>query len=184
MTTEQLPEEIYATFSGQINQDAIGRLFHNFPIAVNDGVKTVHLLIHSRGGLVSEGIAAHNYLSNLPLDIVTYNCGAVESIAVVLFLAGTIRKCSVNSTFTIHKTTYAMQNPLTAFDLRHHANAAELSDKNTDTILRRHINMPEDKWAMRGLCDLTITAQEAEQFGLVDEISDFCPPRGAELFNI
>lgn len=181
---EQLPEEIYATFAGSIDQHAISRMFGSFPIAINDGVKTVHLLINSLGGFVADGIAAYNYLRNLPLSIVTYNGGSVASIAVIMFLAGQTRKCSPNATFMIHKTTFSMPQAQTAFDLRHRADAAEMDDNNTDSILRSQIHMPDSNWNMRDRCDLTISAQDAKKFGLVHEIADFQPPAGTQLFNI
>ncbi len=184
-TIQQLPKEIYATFSGMIDQGAVQRVFSVFPIAVNGGVKKVHLLIHSSGGFVSDGIALYNYLTNLPLDFVTYNCGSIQSVSVLLYLVGEVRKCSGNATFLIHKTRFSFQDAATAFDLRVNADSAELSDKNSDAILRKYITtMPDDKWAIRERSDLTISAQEAKEFGLVHDISDFCPPEGTQLYNI
>ena len=47
-----LPEELYATFSGQINADSLQRMTKSFDIAMNNKVKKIHLFFHSVGGFV------------------------------------------------------------------------------------------------------------------------------------
>ena len=179
-----LPREIYATFAGVIDAHSAQRVFQAFPVAVNGSVKKVHFLIQSSGGSVAEGIAIHNYLKSLPLELITYNCGAVSSIAVLMYLSGKLRRATANSTFMIHKTTFTFQGAATAMMMRLRADCAELDDRNTDAILKDHIKMPEEKWRSRDLADLTIGADEALKFALVHEIADFAPPAGCQLYNI
>jgi len=184
MEAQQFPEEAYVTFAGAIDHQAVQRVFAGFPIAVNNNVKRIHLAIHSLGGYVSDGIAIHNYLRGLPIEIVTYNMGSVASIAVLFFLAGKVRKATRNATFMIHKTTFSFTAPMTAFDMRHRAETAELDDRNTDAIYRAFITMPEDRWTMRERADLTISAEDAKTYGIIHAIGDFAPPPGNKVYNI
>jgi ATP-dependent Clp protease, protease subunit len=179
-----LPEEIYLTFAGTVEQQATSRFFNSLNIATRQGVGKVHLLIQSTGGIVEDGIAIYNYLTNLPLELITYNEGAVQSIGLLLYLAGKLRKCARDASFLIHKTTFTFQVPVTAEMMRARAEAAEDCDKKTDAILRNHIRMPDDRWALRDRFDLTINAEEAKQFGLVHEITHFAPPQGSQVFNL
>jgi ATP-dependent Clp protease protease subunit len=180
----QLPEEIYATFVGPINDDALRRFFAAFPTAVNGGVKKVHLLLQSGGGNVGDGVSLYNYLSSLPLEIVTYNTGFVGSIAVTAFLAGKERKATGNSTFLLHKTTFTFQGGSTAELMRVRAEAASLDDKNIEAIFAKHFTVPKERWAIRDHYDLILSADEAKSCGLVHSIGDFSPPKGCQLYNI
>lgn len=96
------PDDVYASVAGAVDAQMVQRIFNGFSIALNEGVKTVHLLVHSGGGLIGDGIGIYNYLRKLPLNIVTYNGGTVASIAVILFLAAKTRRAReglINSRF-------------------------------------------------------------------------------------
>jgi ATP-dependent Clp protease protease subunit len=179
-----LPKDIYLTFAGSIDNQAVSRFFNSLNIAVTNGVESVHLLVQSMGGFVDDGIGLYNYLTNLPLKLITYNEGAVQSIALLPYLAGKVRNCAPDASFLIHKTTFSFHGGATAEMMRGRADAAEDSDKKTDAILRRHIRMPDDRWALRDRFDLTINAEDAKEFGLVHEIVHFAPQKGSQVFNI
>jgi ATP-dependent Clp protease protease subunit len=180
----QPPKELYLTFAGGIDQLAVSRIFNGLNGAVNQGVEQVHLLIQSAGGNVEDGLAVHNYLTNLPLELTTYNEGAVQSIAVLMYLSGKIRKCAGNACFLMHKTTFTFMTPVDTDTMRGRANITENCDKVTDAILRKHITMPDDRWALRDKSAIVLSAEEAKKFGLVHEIEHFTPPHGFQVFNL
>ncbi len=180
----QPTNQVYLTFAGQIDQQAVSRIFATLNLAVNSGMGTVHLLIQSTGGFVDDGIAVYNYLTHLPLKVVTYNEGTVQSIAVLMYLAGKRRVCAGNASFLMHKTTFAFQGVATAEMMRGRAEAAEICDKKTDAIFRGHLTMPAEKWALRDKLDLMLNADEAKQYGLSHEIGNFAVPLGGQVFNI
>jgi len=179
-----LSDEVFFTFAGLIDQQATQRVFNNFAVAVNGKAKRIHLLIQSAGGMVGDGIAIYNYLRNLPVELITYNSGSVLSIGVIMYLSGKIRKATRNATFLIHKTTCTPQAPVTADAIKHRTRSIELDDKNIDSILHDHIEMPGSNWDLRDKFDLTISAEEAIAFKLVHEIADFAPPPGFQIYNI
>jgi ATP-dependent Clp protease protease subunit len=143
-----------------------------------------NLLIQSAGGAVGDGIAIYNYLRYLPIEIVTYNAGAVESIAVLPYLAGRIRRASRHAVFMLHKTVWPNPAPLGAMELSIRAEASRLHDANVEAILRSEISLPDEKWTTHNTSDLVIGAPDAVDYRLVHEIADFRPPHGAPLINI
>jgi ATP-dependent protease ClpP protease subunit len=104
--SQQLPATIYVTLAGPVDQPMVQRVFQSFAVAVNSGVKTIHLLFHSNGGLVADGVALYNYFRNSSIDLHIYNGGTVSSIGVIAFLGAHNRYASANATFMIHKTRF------------------------------------------------------------------------------
>lgn len=181
---DSAPTEIWCTLTGQIDGQLVPRVFQFFSNAVNGGVKTVHLLVHSTGGFVSDGIALYNYLSNLPVNLVAYNPGGVSSIAVIVFLSAKKRIASDTSTFMIHKTHASPAAGATAAMLKEVADSLNIDNARTESILHKHLSLPEEKWQMHEHGNLTITSQEAIQFALIHEIGSFCPPPNGPLYNV
>ena len=158
--------------------------FQGCAIAMQGGARKVHLLLHSNDGSVVDGIAIYNYHKNLLIEITTYNGGIVASIAVLVYLAGTVRKTSANASFLIHKTTFLGQGAETAAMLRVKAEAAERTDAITDAIVAEHTEIPVDVWEGRDTRELSINASEAVQYKIAHDIADFQPPSDSQLFNI
>jgi ATP-dependent Clp protease, protease subunit len=178
------PLEIYMTFAGVIDQQATQRIFGAFAQAINNHFGRVHLLVQSGGGGIEDGIAIYNYLRNLPLEIITYNCGGVSSIAVLIYLAGKPRRATADATFMLHRTTTNCANA-TVDELESFVASGKLHNANTEAILRRHLKVPEGLWAHvdRG-ASVTISGQEALDYGFCHEFAPFAPPPGACLINI
>ncbi|MCW5787099.1 MAG: ATP-dependent Clp protease proteolytic subunit [Nitrospira sp.] len=178
------PTEIYASLAGNVDAQMVQRIFGGFSIAVNQGVKTVHLLVHSGGGLIGDGIGIYNYLRKLPLDVVAYNGGTVASIAVLIFLAAKTRKASKTATFMIHRSHWVANIPSTTDTLEAMSSMLKIDDGRVEEILKENINLPDEKWRLHQKADLTITASEALKYGLIHEISDFQVPPGHQLHNV
>ncbi|WP_288477200.1 ATP-dependent Clp protease proteolytic subunit [uncultured Pseudomonas sp.] len=71
--------------------------------AVTSG-KASKLQIHisTDGGSTSHGFALYNFLRSLPVPVTTVNMGSVESMGVVLYLAGAVRIAAPHSRFLLH----------------------------------------------------------------------------------
>lgn len=175
---------IYATLAGRIDEEVVQRVFDQMASAVSDGAKSFHLMLQSTGGIINDGIAIYNYLRQLPIDLTTYNGGTVQSIAVSIFLSAKKRKASKSATFMIHKATFYASAPTTSVQLSAATQSLKVDDDRIERILKEYIRMPEERWEAHRFVDLFITAEEALQYGLIDEIADFSPPPGATLINI
>jgi len=58
---------------------------------LKEGTGRFVILISSMGGNVFSGISAYNFLKGIPAEVWTHNFGSTDSIAVVLFCAGSKR---------------------------------------------------------------------------------------------
>src|SRR5713226_10347317 len=95
---------MYAVFSGEINQDSTRRFFKAVSTATAKNVRHLHVLVESYGGFVGDGICLYNFFRSLPIDLTIYNAGAVQSIAAIAYLGAKKRKTSKHGNFMIHRT--------------------------------------------------------------------------------
>jgi ATP-dependent Clp protease protease subunit len=174
------PKEGYFTLSGDVNSDMVHRVFEATSRMTEDGYDTAHVLVQSNGGYVSDGLCLYNYMANSPINFVMYNAGAVASIAVILFLAGTRRYASETARFMIHKS-HATASPGSRPDaLNIIVEGLRADDSRTESILRKHV----EQWGIHQYGDLHLNARDAKAAGLIHDVADFAPPKGASLLNI
>ena len=178
-----LPEDVYAVFCDSINQESIKRLFASLSFATQKKIKHVHLMFQSIGGMVADGVCLYNFIKALPIDLTIYNCGSVSSIAVLAYIAATKRKTSASATFMLHRTTGSSQ-PASAGRLHSLAESVVLDDKRTDAILRAHIKLSPEEWTALDKHELWFSAEEAIKAEIANEIGEFDPPKGTEIYTI
>ncbi len=183
MADNNLPKEVYGIFCGSVNQESAQKICNTLGIASNGGVERIHLLFQSIGGAVGDGIFLYNLFKTFPVEIVLYNMGQVSSIAAVAYLGAKGRKVSASATFMLHRSTNSSQSA-TAARLTAIAKSLTLDDERTDSILHEHLSFPTELWTQLEYHDTFLSAQEAVQFGLADEIRDFSPPLGTKVFSI
>lgn len=179
----QVPEEIYVTLTGGIDAGIVQRVFNAGAVVTTGKVKRVHLLIHSTGGVISDGIALYNYLRRLPIELTTYCAGCIASAAVLVYLAGKTRKTSNGGIFVLHKAQIVPASA-TAEGMRLASDSLLIEDARNESILREHVNLPQEKWEIQARGNLVVTAQEAVQFGLAHAIGDWAPPFGANVTSL
>lgn len=177
-------KEAWFTLSGDVNSDMVHRVFEAVSLMTEDGIERAHILIQSNGGYVSDGLCLYNFLANSPIEFVMYNGGAVASIAVIVFLAGTRRYCSETARFMVHKS-HATASPGSRPDaLNIIVEGLRADDARTESILRKHIELTPEQWGVHQYSDLHLNARDAKIAGMVNDIADFAPPKGAMLRNI
>lgn len=185
MSEDQANEkEAWFTLSGDVNSDMVHRVFEAVAHMSEDGIETAHVLVQSNGGYVSDGLCLYNFMAASPIDFVMYNGGAVASIAVILFMSGTRRYASDTARFMIHKS-HATASPGSRPDaLNIIVEGLRADDARTESILRKHIELTPEQWGIHQYGDLHLTARDAKAAGLIDDVRDFSPPKGASLRNI
>lgn len=177
-------KEGWYTLSGDVNSDMVHRLFEAVAGMTEDGIDTAHILVQSNGGYVSDGLCLYNFLSSNPISFHMYNGGAVASIAVILYLAGARRYASETARFMVHKS-HATAAPGSRPDaLNIIVEGLRADDARTESILRKHVELTPDQWAIHQYSDLHLTARDARLARLIDDIRDFAPPKAALLRNI
>ncbi len=176
--------DAWFTLSGDVNSDMVHRVFEAVSGMSEAGVETAHVLLQSNGGYVSDGLCMYNFLSNAPVKFVMYNAGAVASIAVILFLAGTRRYASETARFMVHKS-HATASPGARPDaLNIIVEGLRADDARTESILRKHIELAPEQWAIHQYSDLHLTARDAKTARMITDVADFAPPRGVIIRNI
>ncbi|TFW16624.1 ATP-dependent Clp protease proteolytic subunit [Duganella callida] len=186
MSQDQTINEGHAwfTLSGDVNSDMVRRVFDAVADMTEDRINTAHILIQSNGGYVSDGICLYNYLSKLPIKLVTYNAGAVASIAVILYLSGSERYASDTARFMVHKSHASAPHGARPDALRIIVEGLQADDARTEQILRQHVQLSEEHWRTHEYSDLHLTAAEAQKVGMINAIEDFSPPAGHRVTNI
>src|ERR1700741_1627651 len=160
------------TLSGDVNSDMVRRVFDAVADMTEDRITTAHILIQSNGGYVSDGICLYNYLSKLPFRVVTYNAGAVASIAVILYLAGAQRFASETARFMVHKSHASAPHGARPDALPIIVEGLQADDPRTERILRSHVQLRDEHWQTHAYSDLHLTAMEAKAVGLIEEVRD------------
>jgi ATP-dependent Clp protease protease subunit len=177
-------KEAWYTLSGDVNSDMVHRVFEAVSGMTEEGIDTAHILLQSNGGYVSDGLCLYNFLARAPINFVMYNAGAVASIAVILFLSGSRRYASETARFMVHKS-HATASPGARPDaLNIIVEGLRADDARTEAILRKHVELTPEQWAIHQYSDLHLTSRDARIAGMVNDIADFAPPKGAHLRNI
>ncbi len=95
-------------FYGPINAISILELNNTILNPVYQcGAKHITLSLSSNGGDLVSGFTAYNLIRSLPVEVTTINMGSVESIAMMIYLAGNKRLCHPNSRFLIHSFNWS-----------------------------------------------------------------------------
>ena len=176
--------EAWYTLSGDVNDAMVRRVFDANAQMAADGVRTAHLLLHSHGGYISDGICLYNVLSASPVRYVMYNAGVVASIAVTLFLAGEQRYACETARFMIHKSHASPPSDIAADQLAVIVEGLRADDGRTEAILRKSVALTPQQHQVHAHSDLHLSARDALAAGLVHEIRDFSPSPGSRLINI
>lgn len=91
----------YIVFTADVQMAQAAKLRDALTKAANAG-NEIYLLISSGGGNVFEGISLAAFMKTLPVNITTHNIGQTDSIANVIFAAGTKRYATQNASFLFH----------------------------------------------------------------------------------
>jgi ATP-dependent Clp protease, protease subunit len=184
MQQQVIPETVYATFAGMIDNQSLARIFQSFAAASQGGAKEVHLLFQSTGGTIADGLSLYRYFDALPLTLHIYNTGSVQSVAVLAYLGATFRHTSASGNFMIHKTHTSPQAGANAAKLGAHIDSLLSDDARVEAILKAETSIPDEKWTLHAVQDVVFSAQEAVAFGIADDICEFRIPDGNKIYNI
>jgi ATP-dependent Clp protease protease subunit len=135
-----------------------------------DANKDINLYINSPGGSVTSGMAIYDTMQFIKCDVATYCVGQAASMGAILLCAGTKGKRSSlpNSRVMIHQPWGGVQGA--AEDISRHAvEILKLRDRINE-ILAMHTGQPIDRIKKDSDRDYFMSAQEAKEYGLIDEV--------------
>ena len=136
-----------------------------------DADRTISLYINSPGGSLTAMTAIYDTMQFVKPDIETTCIGQAASAAAVLLAAGTPGKRAVlpSSRIVIHQPSTEGGYGQTS-DLEIQANEIIRMREQLETILARHSGRPVEQVRADIERDRFLTAAEAREYGLVDEI--------------
>ena len=135
-----------------------------------DPGKDISIYINSPGGSVYAGLGIYDTMQFITSDVATICTGMAASMAAVLLVAGAEGKRSAltHSRVMIHQPMGGAQGQ--ASDIEITAREIQKLKKELYTIIADHSHTPFDKvWADSDR-DYWMTAQEAKEYGMVDEV--------------
>jgi ATP-dependent Clp protease protease subunit len=101
----------------------------------------------------------------------------------IAFLAIKKRKVSRYGTFMIHRSHRNVERG-TAAKLEEAAASLRIDDARVEAILREHITLTPEQWKDLNYNDLTFNAEDSVRIGFAQEIAEFTPPPGANIFSV
>lgn len=139
-------------------------------LEAEDPDKDISLYINSPGGSITAGMAIYDTMQHIKPDVSTICVGMAASMGAFLLAAGAKGKrfALPNSEVMIHQPLGGFQGQAT--DIGIHAERILKIKKKLNTILSERTGQPLEKIEADTERDNFMTAEEAKNYGLVDEV--------------
>ena len=140
-------------------------------LEAEDPEKDISLYINSPGGSITAGMAIYDTIQFIRPDITTYCIGQAASMAALLLAAGTKGKrfALPNSRVLIHQPSLGgLSGQATDIDIQ--AREILRMREITNEILARHTGQSIERIQRDVERDFIMTADQAKEYGVVDEI--------------
>ena len=154
-----------------VNDEVANAIVAQFLFLQSDDPKAdVHLYINSPGGSVSAGMAIYDTMQFITCDVATYCLGQAASMGAVLLTAGTKGKrfALPNARIMIHQPLAGMEG--TAEDIMIHAKEFKRVKLRINEIFVKHTGHSLEKIEKDTDRDCFMTAQEACEYHLIDQV--------------
>lgn len=159
--------------SGEVNDDMANSIIAQLLfLDAQNSEKDIYLYINSPGGSVSAGLAIYDTMNFVKADVQTIVLGLAASMGSFLLTAGTKGKrfALPNAEILIHQPLGGAQGQATEIEI-----AAKHILKTRDrlnNILAERTGQPLDVIVKDTDRDNYMTAQEAKEYGLIDEVME------------
>ena len=132
--------------------------------------KDIHLYINSPGGSVTAGLAIYDTMQFIKPDVSTMCIGQAASMGALLLAGGAKGKrvCLPHSRIMIHQPLGGFQGQATDIDI--HAREILLIREKLNRILSSHTGQTLERIREDTERDNFMGAEEAKNYGLIDEI--------------
>jgi ATP-dependent Clp protease, protease subunit len=154
----------------------IDDIFANLIIAqllfleAEDPEKDINLYVNSPGGSVTAGLGIYDTMQYVKPPINTICLGQAASMGAFLLAAGTKGKrfALPNARVMIHQPMGGFQGQATEIDI--HAREILKIRERLNEIMAKHTGQPLEKISLDTERDYFLSAEEAKQYGLIDEV--------------
>ncbi len=144
-------------------------------LQMEDPKKDISLYINSPGGSVTDGMAIYDTMNFLQCDIVTYCVGQAASMSTLLLAAGTKGKryALPNSRVMMHQPTGGATGQTS--DISIAAREIVRWRERMNELIAGHTNKTVEEVAEDSDRDFYMTAKEALEYGIVDQVIESKP---------
>jgi ATP-dependent Clp protease protease subunit len=154
----------------------IDDVFANLVIAqllfleAEDPEKDINLYVNSPGGSVTAGLGIYDTMQYVKPPINTICLGQAASMGAFLLAAGTKGKrfALPNARVMIHQPMGGFQGQATEIDI--HAREILKIRERLNEIMAKHTGQPLERISQDTERDYFLSAEEAKQYGLIDEV--------------
>lgn len=157
--------------SGEINDQMANAIIAQLLfLDAQDNTKDISLYINSPGGVITSGMAIVDTMNFIKSDISTIAIGMAASMASIILTSGTKGKrfALPHSTVLIHQPLGGAQGQATEIEIA--AEEILKSRKMLNGIIHETTGQPLDKIQKDTERDHYMTAKEAKDYGLIDQI--------------
>jgi ATP-dependent Clp protease protease subunit len=139
-------------------------------LEAEDPEKDIYLYINSPGGSVSAGLGIFDTMNQIRPDVSTICIGLAASMGAFLLSAGAKGKRMIlpNSRIMIHQPLGGAQGQATDIEIQ--AKEILYIKERLNTMLAEHTGRPFDQIAADTERDFFMSAQEAQEYGLIDRV--------------
>ena len=138
-------------------------------LEAEDPTKEIHLYINSPGGVVTAGMAIYDTMQFIKPEVSTLCMGQAASMGSVLLTAGAKgKRCALpNARIMVHQPSGGYQGQ--ASDIERHAQDIIKMKRRINEVYVKHTGQEYDIIEKTLDRDHFMTAEEAKDFGLIDE---------------
>jgi ATP-dependent Clp protease protease subunit len=139
-------------------------------LSAEDARTDISLYINSPGGSVTAGLAIYDTLRLIPNDVSTLAMGIAASMGQFLLTVGAPGKrfALPNARIMMHQPSAGIGG--TASDIEIQAENLEFTKKAIERITAEHTGQSEETIARDGDRDRWFTAEQAREYGMVDQV--------------
>jgi len=139
-------------------------------LQMEDPEKDIDVYINTPGGMVTSGLAIYDTMQFVKPDVNTYCVGQASSMGAVLLAAGAPgkRHALPHARIMIHQPSGGFQGQAT--DINIQATEVLKIRAKLEEILAKHTKQPIDRIKKDSDRDYFMSAEEAKEYGIVDEV--------------
>ncbi len=132
--------------------------------------KEISMYINSPGGAVTSGMAIYDTMQFIKSPVATLCMGQAASMGSLLLCAGQkdMRFCLPNARVMVHQPSGGFQGQ--ASDIQRHAEDIVKIKRRLNEIYVKHTGQPYDKIEYTLDRDYFMSADQAQEFGIVDKV--------------
>ncbi len=154
----------------EVDDEIANRITAQMLMLASDPTRDIYLYIHSPGGSVTAGMAVYDTMQYIKNDVVTIAMGFCASMGQFLLTAGTKGK-----RFALPHTKILMHQPSaglggSASDIKVYMDQLIRTKQEMAELIGHHSGQDAETITRDSDRDRWFTAQEAKEYGLIDEV--------------